>query len=69
MLPKYEQKLTSWQEDIVEYIEKNGSITQGEYSKITKRARSTRIKDFKILVDMGIIAPVGLGKSTSYVLA
>jgi len=39
-----------------------------EYEKITKRARATRIQDFKKLVDIGLITPVGVGKATYYVL-
>jgi Fic family protein len=66
-LPKYKIRLKSHQKKIIDYIEKNGSISSEEYSKLADRARSTRIKDFKELVDLEIISPVGSGKSTYYV--
>src|SRR3989338_1838361 len=35
-------KLTEYEETIVKYIKKNGSIAKSEYGKITKRAHSTQ---------------------------
>ncbi|MDD4382405.1 MAG: Fic family protein [Candidatus Dojkabacteria bacterium] len=68
LLPKYKTRIESHQKVIIDYIKENGSISMGEYSKITKRARATRIQDFKKLVEMKIIVPKGNGKSTYYVL-
>ncbi|HMS25650.1 MAG TPA: Fic family protein [Acidimicrobiia bacterium] len=53
---------------ILEYIKENGSISAKEYAQLTDRARPTRIGDFKKLVVMGLIMPVGVGKATYYVL-
>ncbi len=44
-----------WEKKILNFITKNGSISEAEYSKITKRARSTRILDFKRMVEKGLI--------------
>jgi Fic family protein len=68
-LPKYKVRLKDYQKKILQYIEKYGSINSSEYEKISGRARSTRIKDFKELVDLNIITPMGKGKSTYYVIA
>jgi Fic family protein len=67
-LPKYKIRLKEHHKKIINYIEKNGSISSEEYSKLADRARSTRIKDFKELVDLEIISSVGSSKSTYYVL-
>jgi Fic family protein len=53
---------------IIEYIKKHGSISKSEYGKITERAHSTLILDFKRLVDKGIISKQGKGKATYYIL-
>jgi len=39
-----------------------------EYEQITHRAKATRIQDFKRLVEMEYILPIGVGKGTYYVL-
>lgn len=61
-------RLTDYEKIIVEYIKKNGSITKSEYEKITDRARSTQILDFKRLADRGVIRKQGNGKATYYTL-
>ena len=61
-------KLTEYEETIVKYIKKNGSIAKSEYGKITKRAHSTQILDFKRLVDKNIITKQGKGKATYYTI-
>ena len=61
-------RLTEYEKTIVEYIKKNGSISKSEYGKITDRAHSTQILDFKRLVDKNIIAKQGKGKATYYTL-
>lgn len=66
-LPRYKKRVKGHHKKIISYIEKNGSISSEEYSKLADRARSTRIKDFKELVDLEVISPVGSGKSTHYV--
>ena len=67
-LPRYKERLEPHEKKIVEYLRDNGSISSYEYYKISKRAKSTRIKDFRMLRDRGIIKPVGQGKATYYVL-
>jgi Fic family protein len=66
--PQYQERLEPHHKQILEYIKKHGSITAREYAKITDRAKSTRIQDFKRLVDLGIIVSVGIGKATYYTL-
>lgn len=61
-------RLTDYEKVIVEYIKKNGSISKREYEKITDRARSTQILDFKRLVDKNLITKQGNGKATYYTL-
>lgn len=68
LLPQYMERLEPYHKIIIKYIEKHGSITAREYAKITDRARATRIQDFKKLVEMKMIRPVGVGKATYYVL-
>lgn len=61
-------RLTSYEKIIVEYIQKNGSISKSEYGNITDRAHSTQILDFKRLVDKNVIARQGKGKATYYII-
>lgn len=61
-------RLTEYEKVIVEYIKKNGSISKSEYEKITDRAHSTQILDFKRLVDKNIITRQCKGKATYYTL-
>jgi Fic family protein len=51
---------------ILKYIEKNGFITDADYSKITNRAKATRSLDFKYLMEHGQIKRLGKGKATHY---
>lgn len=53
---------------ILDYIKKRGSISKGEYDKITDRARSTQILDFKRMVEKGLINREKQGKATFYIL-
>lgn len=62
-------RLVEHEKIIIEYIKKHGSISKSEYSKITKRAHSTQILDFKRLVDKGVIIKQGKAKATFYTLA
>lgn len=67
-LPQYKERLESHEKKMIKYLRDNGSISSDEYYRISKRARSTRIRDFRILADKGIIESVGKGKATYYVL-
>jgi len=61
-------RLTEYEKVIIEYIKKNGSITRNDYGKITDRAHSTQILDFKRLADKNVISKQGKGKATYYIL-
>lgn len=62
------QRLTDYEKVIIEYVKKNGSISKSEYEKITNRANSTQILDFKRLVNKNILTKEGKGKATYYKL-
>ncbi len=64
----FSNRLTDYEKVIIEYIKKNGSISRSEYNKITNRAHSTQILDFKRLIDKSIIIKQGNGKATYYIL-
>ena len=51
---------------LLNYIEENGSITNKEYSKATKRSKASRNIDFAKLIKMELIAKFGKGKNTYY---
>jgi Fic family protein len=61
-------RLTEYEKVIVAYIKKHGSISKSEYEKITSRAHSTQILDFKRLVDKNVISKQGRGKATYYIM-
>ena len=61
-------RLAEHEKIIIEYIKKHGSIAKSEYDKITKRAHSTQILDFKRLVDKGVIIKHAKAKATYYAL-
>lgn len=58
--------LQSHHNTILEYIKKNGFITDKIYSTLTKRAKPTRNQDFNKLIELGIIERLGKGKATIY---
>ena len=53
---------------IMEFIKKNGFIKDSDYSKLTDRAKATRVLDFQKLLDLGLIQRQGKARSTYYVL-
>lgn len=53
---------------ILDFIGKEGFITDQNYAKLTKRAKATRTLDFKKLMELGLIERLGKGKSTHYKL-
>ncbi len=61
-------RLADHEKVLLAYTVKNGSISKSEYEKITERARSTQILDFKRLVDKNILVKHGKGKATYYTL-
>lgn len=70
LLPRIEvgSSLSLYPHDILilEYVKKNGSITDREYKPLTKRAKPTRALDFKKLCVLGLLARHGAGRSTYY---
>lgn len=58
--------LKDYQLKMLEYIQKNGYITDKDYSNLSDRAKATRSLDFKKLIGMGLIERLGRGKSTYY---
>lgn len=65
---KSEVRLKTHHKKIIELIKKKGATSDKEYSKVTKRARSTRAQDFRKLTEFGIIEKKGKGKATYYKL-
>jgi Fic family protein len=61
-------ELKEHHKSIIDFIEKNGYISDREYSKMTDRAKPTRALDFNKLIDLGLIERKGKGKATFYKL-
>ena len=51
---------------ILNFIEKNGTISMSQYAGMTNKARATRILDFKKLIELKKIERMGKGKNTYY---
>jgi Fic family protein len=60
--------ILSDQKLIIEFLEKNGRITDLLYSKITNRAKATRALDLRKLCELGLIERLGVARATYYVL-
>jgi predicted HTH transcriptional regulator len=54
---------------ILNYIRKNGSITQREYGEISSRSLASRKVDFDKLLKLKLIGVKGVGRGTYYVLS
>lgn len=71
ILPKIvspQTQLQSYHVKILEVIREKGFITNREYSRVTDRAKATRIQDFNRLIRLGLIERKGKGRATYYVL-
>jgi len=64
-----ETKIEEYHLKLIDFIKKNGFITDRDYSKLTDRAKATRTLDFQKLMDLGFIKRRGKGRSTYYVLS
>ncbi|KKU82121.1 MAG: Filamentation induced by cAMP protein Fic [Microgenomates group bacterium GW2011_GWA2_47_8] len=53
---------------ILDFIKENGSITPGQYAKLTSRSRASRAVDFRRLLELGLIRSHGQGKALYYTL-
>jgi Fic family protein len=62
-----DSRLKVYEKKVLEYISKNGFITDKDYSRFTERAKATRSLDFKRLIEKGLIERKGKGKATFYV--
>lgn len=51
---------------ILNHIDSYGYITDADYARLTERAKATRTLDFNYLIDLGLIARLGRGRSTYY---
>ncbi len=60
-------RLEPHHEQILQYLEKNGSITQSEYGTISNRSLAARKHDFAKLLGLGLIRREGGGRSVYYV--
>lgn len=61
--------LEPYHQKILEFIKDKGFITDRDYSRLTDRAKATRVNDFQKLIDLGLIERQGKGKATFYRLA
>lgn len=70
ILPKVDVELVlrPYHKILIEEIREKGFINDSIYASLVKRAKATRTKDFKKLLDLGVIAREGRGKATYYVL-
>lgn len=71
ILPNTEAKprLEPHHQQILDYIEAHGSITQREYGRISSRSLASRKLDFDRLVKLELIKAKGVGRGTYYVLS
>lgn len=63
-----ETKLQPHHLKMLDFIREKGFITDSDYAKLTDRAKATRTKDFKKLIDLGLIERKGKGRATYYTL-
>jgi len=61
-------RLEPHHQQILDYIQQQGSITQREYSDISKRSLASRKLDFEKLIKLNLITTKGIGRGTYYVL-
>lgn len=61
-----EFRLTNHHKQILDFIEKNGSINQSQYGEILNRSLAARKLDFKKLIELGLIESKSKGKAIYY---
>ena len=52
----------------LEYMDKNGKITNDDYQKLNRVSDATASRDLRKLVNMGVVQKIGSGKKTYYKL-
>lgn len=63
-------ELNERQRAAIEWIKRNGRITNREYQKVTGAADRTALRDLDTMMALGLIAKVGMtGRAAHYVLA
>lgn len=60
-------KLLPHEQKILDFIQKNGQITDRDYAHFTSRAKATRVLDFNKLIKLKLIKRQGKGKNTFYI--
>ncbi len=66
-LPAKQIRLEPHHEQILQFLDQHGSITQREYSAICNRSLAARKQDFAKLLELGLIRKEGGGRSVYYV--
>ena len=61
-----QSQLQPYHQQLLDYIDLHGFITDRDYAKLTERAKATRSLDFKKLLELGLIQRQGRGRSTYY---
>jgi Fic family protein len=59
-------RLHAHHQQILDYINQHGFITDKDYAALTDRAKATRTADFNKLIELGLIERQGRGRSTHY---
>lgn len=59
-------RLMSYHQQILQFVDQHGSITDKDYSKLTERAKATRTLDFNNLIKWGFLVREGRGRGTYY---
>jgi len=52
----------------MEYVQQHGAITNREYREITGTTDTTALRDLEILLERGVLKPIGKGRSRKYTL-
>ena len=68
-LPDRPLRLEPHHEQILQFLDQNGTITQREYGAISNRSLAARKQDFAKLLELGLIRKEGGGRSVYYVKA
>jgi len=63
-----QQRIEPHLRNVLDYIEKHGSITQKQYGEFSERSLAARKQDFKKLLLLNLIESKGGGRSTYYAL-
>lgn len=63
-----ETKIQPYHLKVLDFIREKGFITDGDYTKLVDRAKATRTKDFKKLIELGLIERKSKGRATYYIL-